>query len=175
MSAFVAITAGQVDHDLLARMTDAMAYCGPDAQETWVDGRAGLGLASLAVGEAGPTAPLSLDGRTWIVADARIDGRTELAADPELILRTYGAHGDRCVEHLIGDFAFAIWDAPRRRLFCARDHFGVVPLYYTRAGDGEGIAVGNVLQALLVHLPHPDPGGEAHHLADEPQVSGRLV
>ena len=165
MSAFVAITAGQVDHDLLARMTDAMAYCGPDAQETWVDGGAGLGLASLAVGEAGPTAPLSLDGRTWIVADARIDGRTELAPDPELILRTYGAHGDRCVEHLIGDFAFAIWDAPRRRLFCARDHFGVVPLYYARGGDDEGIAVGNVLQALLVH-PEVSDDLDEHAIGD---------
>ena len=100
--------------------------------------------------------PLSLDGHIWITADARIDGQTELLSklaanvelpahnnssmssnegskkysDEELILLAYHAWGEGCVKHLIGDFAFAIWDSLRRRLFCARDHFGIKPFYY---------------------------------------------
>jgi len=108
--------------------------------------------------------PLSLDGRFWLTADARVDGRDELMAkleaklgreltspvhsnqssedskprlflnDAELILYAYQAWGTDCVKHLIGDFAFAIWDVRDRQLFCARDHFGVKPFYYVRKG-----------------------------------------
>jgi asparagine synthase (glutamine-hydrolysing) len=51
--------------------------------------------------------------------------------DAESILDAYEKWGDDCVKHLIGDFAFAIWDARRQRYFCARDHFGVKPFYFT--------------------------------------------
>jgi len=50
--------------------------------------------------------------------------------DP-LILDAYEKWGDDCVKHLFGDFAFAIWDDRKNRFFCARDHFGVKPFYYT--------------------------------------------
>jgi asparagine synthase (glutamine-hydrolysing) len=46
-------------------------------------------------------------------------------------LNAYEKWGDDCVKHLFGDFAFAIWDDRRQRYFCARDHFGVKPFYYT--------------------------------------------
>jgi asparagine synthase (glutamine-hydrolysing) len=71
-----------------------------------------------------------------ITASARIDARDELLPDAELILHAYEKWGDDCVNHLIGDFAFAIWDDRRRRLFCARDHFGVKPFFYTHTADG---------------------------------------
>jgi asparagine synthase (glutamine-hydrolysing) len=48
-----------------------------------------------------------------------------------LILDAYEKWGEDCVKHLFGDFAFAIWDDRKRRYFCARDHFGVKPFYYT--------------------------------------------
>ena len=48
-----------------------------------------------------------------------------------LILDAYEKWGDDCVNHLIGDFAFAIWDERNQRYFCARDHFGVKPFYFT--------------------------------------------
>jgi asparagine synthase (glutamine-hydrolysing) len=79
----------------------------------------------------------------WLTADARVDNRDELRAelvargitlttdtDGELILRSYELWGDSCPAKIIGDFAFAIWDARLRRLFCARDPFGIKPLYY---------------------------------------------
>ncbi|PWT95242.1 MAG: hypothetical protein C5B55_01540 [Blastocatellia bacterium] len=79
-----------------------------------------------------------------ICANARIDARDELIsrlnlpeplADTELILAAYEAWGDDCVKHLIGDFAFAIWDDHRKRLFCARDHFGVKPFFFSQTAD----------------------------------------
>lgn len=82
----------------------------------------------------------------WLKANARIDGREELIqklkltvkeslSDDELILHAYEAWGEDCVEHLIGDFSFAIWDGRLQRLFCARDHFGVKPFFYTHVSD----------------------------------------
>ena len=80
-----------------------------------------------------------------ITANARIDGREDLIAklphpprtkdDAELILLAYETWGEDCVKHLIGDFAFSIWDRRSRRMFCARDHFGVKPFFFTHVGD----------------------------------------
>jgi asparagine synthase (glutamine-hydrolysing) len=67
-----------------------------------------------------------------IQANARLDARYDLnGSDAELILHAYEKWGDDCVKHLIGDFAFAIWDGRKQRYFCARDHFGVKPFYFT--------------------------------------------
>ena len=90
--------------------------------------------------------PATLDGSTWIVGDIRVDGQSELiaslrrcgsgvppdATDAELVLHAYRAWGESCVDHLLGDFAFALWDARLRKLFCARDQMGVRPFYYAR-------------------------------------------
>ena len=66
-------------------------------------------------------------------ANARIDDRAdESLTDEELILSAYERWGEDCVKHLIGDFAFAISDG--EKLFCARDHFGVKPFFYTHVG-----------------------------------------
>jgi asparagine synthase (glutamine-hydrolysing) len=74
-----------------------------------------------------------------IVSDARIDNRDELrrdlaaapgATDDELILAAYRRWDECCAEHLLGDFAFVIWDAGRQRVFCACDRFCVKPLYW---------------------------------------------
>jgi len=65
-----------------------------------------------------------------IFANARIDG------DSESILDAYEKWGDDCVKHFLGDFAFAIWDDRRKRIFCARDHFGVKPFFYTHTAEG---------------------------------------
>jgi asparagine synthase (glutamine-hydrolysing) len=78
--------------------------------------------------------PFTLNGNVWLIADARIDGDHQFE-DAEAILRAYEEFGDDCVDHLIGDFAFALWDGRSRRLFCARDHFGVKPFFYARAGN----------------------------------------
>ncbi|MGD8625508.1 MAG: asparagine synthase-related protein [Anaerolineae bacterium] len=160
-----------LDGALLWRLTETMAFRGPDALDTWSQGSVGLGQALLrttfeADRERGPC---SLDGQVWIAADARVDGREELirklrgrgrdpageATDPELILHAYHAWSDDCLDHLIGDWAFILWDGLRRRFLCARDQFGVVPLYYARVRRGEGLGqvliLSNTLQAVLCH------------------------
>jgi len=72
-----------------------------------------------------------------IKANARIDGREHNSlTDAELILEAYKEWGEDCVKHLIGDFAFAIWDNRQQRFFCARDHFGVKPFFYAHTADG---------------------------------------
>jgi len=152
-----------VDRDLLRRMTDFMTFRGPDGQETWIEGNVGFGHTMLRTTWEAETEkqPLTLDGKVWLTADARIDGRAELITeleaklqrtvrigesgngnaperlpnDAELILLAYEAWGEDCVKHLIGDFAFAIWDSRRRQLFCGRDHLGVRPFYYAFKGS----------------------------------------
>jgi asparagine synthase (glutamine-hydrolysing) len=150
---------------MLERLTAELAFRGPDGQRTWNGPGAGLGHAALnTTGRPRlEVQPFTLDGSEWIVADARVDGRPTLrrkldgagfevaksAGDAELILWAYRAWGEDCVERLIGDFAFAIWDARRKRLFCARDHFGVKPFFYARVG--ERVVFGNTLGCVRQH------------------------
>jgi asparagine synthase (glutamine-hydrolysing) len=105
-----------------------------DRELLWSDGNVGF-----------RPLPLTLDGNVWLIADARIDGDQQFP-DEETILRSYEKFGENCVDQLIGDFAFAIWDKRARRLFCARDHFGVKPFFYARAGDT--FIFSNALNAL---------------------------
>ncbi|OLE54005.1 MAG: hypothetical protein AUG51_10300 [Acidobacteria bacterium 13_1_20CM_3_53_8] len=154
-----------VDRPLLERMADFMSFRGPDAQSVWSEGNAGFCHAMLRTTDESfnEHQPFSLDGEVWITADARIDGRAELisslnskgetvskdATDVELIARSYRVWGERCVHHLIGDFAFAIWDKQNQHLFCARDHFGIKPFYYAFLHDN--IIFSNTLNCLRLH------------------------
>jgi asparagine synthase (glutamine-hydrolysing) len=103
---------------------------------------------------------ISADGSRVLVWDGRLDNREELlraldaagvvprdVSDAELVLQCHGVWGQECPKHLIGDFAFAVWDQRRQRLFCVRDHLGTRPLYITRterfvafASDDEALA-----------------------------------
>ena len=136
-------------HDLES-MRDALAHRGPDGGSIWVGANAGLGQLML------HTTPESLhenlpryDPKSGLVitADARIDNRADLLAslsltgadsrdlpDSQIILAAFLRWGSSCAEHLLGDFSFVIWDAQRRKLFCARDHMGIRPLYYYQSG-----------------------------------------
>lgn len=157
------------DRRLLAAMTAALRFRGPDAERLWTDGTVGLGHTLLAATDEAvhEVQPRTLDGTAWIVADARIDDRDGLrrrlrastaadlgaATDDELILRAYHAWGAASVDHLIGDFAFAIWDTTARRLFCARDHFGVKPFYY--ASTPRSFVFSNTLDVVRQHPDVP--------------------
>jgi asparagine synthase (glutamine-hydrolysing) len=164
-----------VGQPLLRALTRFLAFRGPDGRDMWGDGPVGFGHTLLRATPAsvGERQPMSLEGRYCIVADARLDSHAELeaeldsaerrvpsnAADPELILHAYAAWGEECVRHLRGDFAFAIWDARRRTLFCARDHFGVKPFYY--ADLGGAFLFSNTLDCLRLHPGVSDELNEA--------------
>jgi asparagine synthase (glutamine-hydrolysing) len=154
-----------VDPRLLRRMTNYLGFRGPDAQEIWIDANVGLGHAMLRTTweAAREHQPLTLDRAVWISADARIDDRQSLvgklaakgrgvslaAPDVELILHAYHVWAEDCVDHLLGDFAFAIWDAARRRLFCARDHLGIKPFYYFHSSNV--VVFSNTLDCVRLH------------------------
>ena len=153
----------EVSRDLLVRMIGTMPHRSADGSEVWTSGPVGLAHGAF------HTTPESLDetlpltnaaGTITITADARIDNRRELVealsiparsgaiADSELILAAYEAWGQGCLDHLVGDFAFAIWDEPRGQLFCARDHFGVKPFYYHHQ-PGQAFIFGTEIKAIL--------------------------
>lgn len=153
-----------IDRRLLARMTEFLRSRGPDAHGEWAEGSVGLGhtLLRTTLDSTSGTHPCTLDGQVWVTADARIDGQAALLGslglatrgaiysnDADLILRAYAKWGEDCVQHLIGDFAFAVWDGPRQRLFCARDHFGIKPFFYSSLGTG--FALSNTLNCLRLH------------------------
>ncbi|MFB2835275.1 asparagine synthase-related protein [Floridanema evergladense] len=158
-----------INPDLLQKMTDFMSYRGPDYQQIWLDGNVGFGHTMLQTTRESleEKQPFNLDG-IWITADARIDGREELieklkinaGTDAELILRAYLVWGEDCVQYLLGDFAFAIWDEREQKLFCARDHFGVKPFYYAEVGNC--FIFSNTLNCVRIH---PDVSDELNDLA----------
>lgn len=132
---------GEIDE-----MLAVMANRGPDGTGRWSGDGITLGHGALhatpeSVGEQMPLVD-PLTGNV-IVADVRLDNRPELFAqlglegrepsqigDGRLLLDAYRTWGEDCVDHLLGDFAFAVWDERRRQLFLARDHFGAKSLTY---------------------------------------------
>lgn len=163
-------------------MSRLLEHRGPDGSGVWSDGTLSLGQRTLrTTGEAGrEIQPLATtDGDLVLTADARIDNREDLIAaldphgsprlditDADLILASYRSWGERCAEHWIGDFALVIWDSRRRRLFCARDPFGVKPLYYHYA-PGRLFAFASEVEAILSLEDVPDEIDEfevARHL-----------
>jgi asparagine synthase (glutamine-hydrolysing) len=161
---------------LVQSLVDFLAYRGPDAGASWTEGSVGLGHTMLRTTREAreEKQPANLDARFWITADARLDCRAELLADlkqsgrkvspalpdPELILHAYAAWGTRCVEQLRGDFSFAVWDAQNKQLFCARDHFGIKPLYYAPLGNV--FIFSNTLNCVRLH---PDVSTELNEVA----------
>jgi asparagine synthase (glutamine-hydrolysing) len=138
-------------HSRVRSGLDLLQHRGPDGQGIWVSsdatvsfGHARLSVIDLATGDQ----PMhSACGRWTIVYNGEVynylELRRELGAetfrttsDTEAILRAYMQWGPDCVTRLRGMFAFAIWDAHERKLFLARDRFGIKPLYWaqTRAG-----------------------------------------
>jgi len=93
------------------------------------------------------------DAEVWLVADARIDNRAQLAAelalsitevavmaDSAFVLQAWLRWGQECVDHLVGSFAFAVWDSSAEQFFLARDHAGNRPLYYRKTADSFAFA-----------------------------------
>jgi len=139
------------DPRLLRQMIGAIRHRGPDGAGVYVDGRVGLAHARLSIIDiAGGGQPMpTQDQSLWITFNGEIFNYVELRneliskghsfstrSDTEVILHLYQEEGENCVQRLNGQWAFAIWDAPRRKLFLSRDRVGVRPLFYTTAAGG---------------------------------------
>ncbi len=136
-----------IDKELLGTMTSIMKHRGPDGDGSYVSAGIGLGHRRLSIIDLGGGAqPISNEDDTiHIVFNGEIYNYIELReelkqkghifktlSDTEVIIHGYESWGVDCVQRFNGIFAFAIWDAKAKRLFLARDHLGVKPLYYIR-------------------------------------------
>ena len=133
------------DKALIKAMTGTLKHRGPDDEGYYFDRNVGLGHRRLSIIDlATGHQPMSNeDGTIWIVSDSEIYNYIELRkelksrghifstkSDTEVIIHLYEELQERCVEKLIGMFAFSIWDRKRKKLFLARDRFGIKPLHY---------------------------------------------
>ncbi len=163
------------------RMIGIMRHRGPDEFGAWRDRSTFLGHARLSIIdlESGQQ-PMTADaGRYWITFNGEIFNYPELTAelkakghnfvtssDTEVILHAFEQWGAQCVEHFNGQFAFAIWDCHRRRLFLARDRFGIRPLFLAEH-NGQLMFASEIksLRAFPGFAPELDPGavGEIFH------------
>ncbi len=133
--------------EVLKKMAEAAAHRGPDGIRYWRKSAAGLANLALNITPESLHERQPLVGRRGdlvVTADARVDNRDELIrtlttkgylqektpTDAEVILAAYQCWGEGCPVQIIGDFAFAIWDARRGRLFAAREPQGTRSLYY---------------------------------------------
>lgn len=148
----------------LARMAGAIRHRGPDAGGELVRGGVHLAVRRLRVLdlETGDQPIFNEDGTVGVVYNGELYNHRELRreleraghrlrtrTDTEVLVHLYEEHGPRMVERLDGMFAFALHDAPRRRLLLARDPVGIKPLVYR--WDGRRLVFGSEAKALLAH------------------------
>ncbi len=157
-----------------------LRHRGPDDEGLLAEPGAGLAFRRLAIVDvaAGHQPLANEDGTVWIAFNGEIynhaELRTELEraghryrthSDTETLVHAYEEWGPAFVRRLRGMFAFAIWDRPRRRMFVARDHVGIKPLYWTRA-EGAFVCASEV--KALFAFPgverRADPDAVVQHL-----------
>jgi asparagine synthase (glutamine-hydrolysing) len=144
------LSLGPIDgiRERLVVMNDLQKHRGPDGEGIWVHPRRHVGFAhrrlsiiDLVTGEQ----PMDDEGQNWLTYNGEIYNFIELReelgvdrfktrSDTEVILHAYRKWGAHCLDHFRGMFAFALWDETGEALFCARDRFGIKPLYYTVVG-----------------------------------------
>ncbi len=151
-----------VDRALLQRMIGMVNHRGPDAAGFHLSGPVGLAHARLSIIDlAGGHQPMSNNDKSiWITFNGEIFNYVEIRedlirkghrfqtqSDTEVILHLYEEKGEECVHDLNGQWAFAIWDSKRERLFLSRDRLGVRPLFYAKTSDG--LLFGSEIKSLL--------------------------
>jgi asparagine synthase (glutamine-hydrolysing) len=161
LCALVDFSGAPADKSALLAMAAAHRR-GPQGPISRMLGQAGL--CHLPLRRERPAAG-SPDGLVHAVADVRLDNRRELIdrlglpgivgepGDADLLVAAYLRWGEGCLDHLLGDFAFVLWDARRRQLFCACDPMGVKPLCYARSGSL--LCIASEAQQVLRHPALP--------------------
>ncbi len=156
-------------------MVAVVGHRGPDGHGFFRDERAGLGQARLSIVDikSGAQPMTNEDETLWIVFNGEIFNHVELrlelqkaghrfqtTSDTEVILHAYEQWGGGAWSRFNGQFAVALWDAPRRRLVLARDPFGIHPLHY--AASGAGVVFASEIKSLFASGRVPvefDAGG----------------
>ena len=172
MCGFVGFTGLREQREaILHRMADRIIHRGPDMEGYHISGddprtAIALGFRRLSIIDlaAGKQPMYNEDGTVVCVFNGEIynfmDLRTELQAkghifkthcDTEVILHGYEEYGTELIYRLRGMFAFVLWDAKNKRMFGARDIFGIKPFYYYPVPDGSGLVFGSEIKAFLEH------------------------
>ncbi|MFD3774836.1 asparagine synthase (glutamine-hydrolyzing) [Streptomyces sp. NPDC058612] len=153
-----------VDARALDAMTATLLHRGPDSGGRYLDDRAGLGFRRLSIVgvHAGDQPIRNEDGSLVLVCNGEIFNHRELRAeleakghrfttmsDVEVIVHLFEEHGPALLDRLNGQFAFALYDRRRRSLMLARDHMGILPLYYARTAGH--LVFGSEIKAVLEH------------------------
>ncbi len=138
--------------DVVERATKRLSHRGPDGQRQWLsaDRRVALGHARLSIIDlaTGDQPIASEDERTRIIVNGEFydyeatqrrleqaGHRLSTRSDSEIALHLYEDLGTQCLHQLRGEFAFVLWDEHNRRMFAARDRFGIKPLFYAMHND----------------------------------------
>ncbi|MBN2392357.1 MAG: asparagine synthase (glutamine-hydrolyzing) [Anaerolineae bacterium] len=151
------------DVGLLRRMLTTIRHRGPDEFGIYIDDKLGMGSARLSIIDlsTGQQPICNEDESLWIVFNGEIFNYVELRADlvqrghrfstqsdTEVILHLYEELGPKCLQHLNGQFAIAIWDTKQESLFLARDRLGIRPVFY--AALPQGLIFGSEIKAILL-------------------------
>src|SRR3954471_9822928 len=144
------------------RMRDVITHRGPDEAGLHCDTHAALAHRRLSIVDltTGQQPLSNEDGTIWVSFNGEIynhhDVRRELEAhghvyrtksDTETLVHAYEQWGEACIDRLRGMFAFAIWDAPNRRLLLVRDRLGIKPLYWAMTGGA--LLFGSEIKTIL--------------------------
>lgn len=166
MCGIAGLLAPHVSGDELKRLADTLHHRGPDDEGFYLGEGVALAARRLSIIDlAGGHQPLSNeDGTVWLTYNGEVYNAPELRVqlevaghrfqtdtDTETIVHAYEEWGAEAVAKLRGMFAFALWDAPRRRLLLARDRFGIKPLYYAQTNGR--LAFASEIAPLLTALP----------------------
>lgn len=167
-------TKAPIDRDILARMANALRHRGPDDESYYIadpkPGRAnvGFGFRRLSIIDlSGGRQPMcNEDGSLWLVCNGELYNFPEIkqrliaaghkfrtCSDVEVLLHLYEDHGEDCIQHVNGMFAFAIWDSNNQKLFLGRDRMGKKPLYYRETPTQ--ILFASEVKAILQQLDCP--------------------
>jgi len=157
-----------VDRSTLLRMNASLQHRGPDDEGYYEDDQVSLAMRRLSIIDlhTGQQPISNESGDIWVVYNGEIYNFQKVRAaleqrghifktqtDTEIIVHAYEEYGDECVTRFNGMFAIALWDAPERRLFLARDRLGIKPLYYWSGADK--LVFGSELKALIHHPDVP--------------------
>lgn len=180
-----------VSKSLLEEMTGTMKHRGPDDEGFYVNGPIGLGHRRLSIIDLKTGhQPISNEKENcWLIFNGEMynfkEHRGELKkkghrfktrTDAEVVLHLYEEYGTGCLEHIRGMFAFAIWDAAKKRLFLARDRLGQKPLYYR--ANNKRIIFGSEIKAIMADAEIPrkvDPHSLSHFLTFQYVPSPRTM
>jgi len=164
ITGFVTLAPGGLAEGVLRRMTEVIHHRGPDDSGYYIDSFASLGHRRLSIIDlsTGQQPMFNEDRSLCIIFNGEIFNHAQLRpaleaaghryqskSDTETILHLYEQHGPNCVSQLRGMFAFVIWNARDRTLFCARNRLGIKPFYYY--WDGKLFAFASEIKALLQH------------------------